>query len=171
MKKILALMLAMLLLICSVACADNGDGGESSAPENNESSSGDKEAIDLPYVVELSDTVKYMIENDRKEFMGEEAVWFDASEPNYEAMRYYGIFGENCHIVFYHIGWDMEFDCSVSVAGEEFIHGEMFEIYAYKDNFFYDLGEAYEKELISLPEVMILADIHAEFESSILASK
>lgn len=172
MKKIVAIMLTVLLLLCAVSCV-KGEGGESSSPENSESESGEKEALDLPYVVELSETELYMIETDWKQFKNEELVWFDASadELDYEAMRYYGLFGEGYPVLFYHSGWDLGFECAVSIAGEEFSHDEMFEIYVYKNNFFYELGEAYEQEMISLPEIMILADIHAEFESCIKASK
>ena len=172
MKKIAALMLAILLLLCAVSCVDNGDGVESSSPEeNNDSSNVSKEPLELPYVVEMSETVKYMIESDWKNYKGEDIVWFDAYAPDYEATRYYGIFGNNCYILFYHVGWDLEFDCAIEIEDETFSHSEMFEIYVYKNNFFYDLSEAYELEIISLPEIMILADIHAEFESTIKSSK
>ena len=171
MKKLTALMLAILLLLCAVSCVETGEGGETSAPESGEGPVGGDSALDLPYVHELSETELYMIETDWKAFKGEDAVWLDVSEPSYEAMRFYGIFGDNCYIIFHHIGWELENDCSVSVADKEFVHGGLFEICAYKDNIFYDLGEAYEAELLSLPEVMILADIHSRFESSIKAAK
>ena len=173
MKKIAAVMLAILMLFVAVSCVDTGNGTESSAPESSESLGGDKENSDLPCVLELSETDKYMIETDWKEFKGEDIVWFnaDADELDYEAARYYGIFGDNCHVLFYHEGWDLDFACAVSVADEEFTHDELFEIYLYKNGFFYEIGEAYEKEMIELPEVMILADIHAEFENYIKASK
>jgi len=173
MKKIAAIMLAILMLFVAVSCVDTGNGTESSTPESSESQSGDKETPGLSYVPELSETEKYMIETDWKEFKGEDIVWFDAfaDELDYEATRYYGVFGDNCRVLFYHDGWDLDFSCAVSVADEEFVHDELFEIYLYKNGFFYELGEAYEKEMIDLPEIMILADIHVEFENYIKASK
>jgi hypothetical protein len=116
MKKIAAVMLAILMLFVAVSCVDTGNGTESSAPESSESLGGDKENADLPYVLELSETNKYMIETDWKEFKGEDIVWFnaDADELDYEAARYYGIFGDNCHVLFYHEGWDLDFACAVA---------------------------------------------------------
>jgi hypothetical protein len=65
------------------------------------------------------------------------------------------------------VGWDIEFDCYQEVAGEGFTHGEMFEIYAYKNESLITLESAYENGYLELGEVMIIADIHADFEDYI----
>ena len=176
MKKIIALMLALMLALGLVACAADGSDGESTPADSTESSAAPAESesknldrTGLPYRTPMSETVQYMIGKAWKSYDGNDAVWFDeyADELDNEAMRYYGVFGDDYIILFDHIGWDLEFDCSVDVAGENFLHKGLFEIYGYKDGRFYDLATLYENGEIELPEVMIIADIHAMFEQYI----
>ena len=70
--------------------------------------------------------------------------------------------------MFEHIGWDIEGGgCVIDIAGESFRHSEMFEIYGYKDEEFTPISMLYESGLLELGEIMIIADIHTEFEEYI----
>lgn len=175
MRKIIAFILAMAFVFSLVACASDGKGEESSAPETEESTPAESEGknhdrIDLPYRYPLSDGMRYLIEETWKKNKDESIEWFDedADVLDNEATRYYGIFGDGYYIIFKHIGWDIEGGgCSFDIGGETFSHNELFEIYAYKDERFTQLSMLYESGLIELGELMIIADIHAEFEEYI----
>ena len=178
MKKIIALLLALVFALSLVACNTDGEGGESTPSNPGESinspdeSEGKKhDRIDLPYRTPMPDGIRYLIEDTWEAKKGEELVWFDedADVLDNEATRYYGLFGaDNYYIIFKHIGWDIEGGgCVVDIGGQKFRHSEMFEIYAYKNEKFIDLTSAYEYGFIELGELMIIADIHAEFEEYI----
>jgi hypothetical protein len=177
MKRIIALLLALIFVLGLVACAPDGEGEESSAPETEESTPAPEESelknqdrIKLPYRYEMSDALKYLIENAWESEKEEELVWFDeyADVLDNEATRYYGMFGNNYYIIFEHIGWDIEGGgCTIDIGGESFSHSEMFEIYGYKEGTFTELSMLYESGLLELGELMVIADIHAEFENYI----
>ncbi len=173
MKKIIAGLLALVFAICLVACNNNTGGEGSSTPESSESkpesSSGNiPDRIELPYTVPMSETIKYAIETDWYDKTGEVLIWFDenAEKLDYEGTRYYGYFSDYL-IIFKHVGWNVEYDCVLEVAGQRFVHGEMFEIYAYKNGSFYDIQSAYEDKKLTFPDVAIIAEIHDAFESYI----
>lgn len=173
MKKIIVMLLTLALLVGFAACnkpSDNGEG--SSSPESSESKPESSESkpdrTELPYTVPMSDTVKYAIETDWYDQTGEIVTWFDkdAEKLDYEAIRYYGYFSGYL-VLFKHVGWDLEYECALEVAGQRFVHDEMFEIYAYKDGSFLELQSAYESEKLTFPDVAIIAEIHGEFEEYI----
>jgi hypothetical protein len=172
MKKIIALFLVFVFVFGLVSCNVNGEGEESSTPvsegadEPSESKKHDRR--DLPYVYPMSDAMKYLIEKELATD-GDALVWFDSDADvlDNEAVRYYGMFGDGYCILFQHVGWDIEFDCYQEVAGEGFTHSEMFEIYAYKNESLITLESAYENGYLELGEIMIIADIHADFEDYI----
>ena len=173
MKKIIAILLALLLMLSFASCVSVGDGDESSTPEEStpaESEGKKHDRIDLPYTYPMTDAMKYLIETAWENNKDEKLVWFDedADVLDDEAARYYGLFGNNYLIIFMHIGWDIEGGgCSFDIGGEKFSHSELFEIYAYKDGRFTELSMAYENGYIELGELMIIADIHAAFEEYI----
>ena len=171
MKKITAILLALLLLLCAVSCVDPGEGKETTEdPESSvpPESSQIPDRIDLPYVFPMSEAMKYKIETEWYEYTGEFLVWFDenAETLNGNAIRYYGIFSDHI-ILFRHVGWDLDYGCSIKVAGYRFEHDELFEIYAYKNGKFYEIQSAYEKEFLTLPDIFIISEIHAKFEDYI----
>lgn len=175
MKRIIALLLALIFVFSLVACSTEGEGNESSAPKTEESTpeeSKKHDRISLPYRTPMADGMKYLIESTWSHgHDGERLIWFDedADVLDNEATRYYGLFGaDNYLIIFKHIGWDIEGgSCIIDVGGQKFSHSELFEIYAYKDEKFVDLYTAYERGYIELGELMIIADIHSAFEEYI----
>lgn len=176
MKKIIALLLALVFVFSLASCATDGEGEESTTPaEESSSEPAESEVVDhgrieLPYRHPMTDAMKYLIENAWESDGGEKLVWFDenAAVLDNEATRYYGLFGDNYLIIFKHIGWDIEGGgCIIDIGGESFRHSEMFEIYAYKDGRFTELSMAYESGYFELGELMIIADIHAAFEEYI----
>ena len=172
MKKIIALVLALVIVFSFAACSTSGEGEESTTPAdenaNEQVETKKHDRRDLPYTHPMSDAMKYLVEK-TWEADGDELVWFDpdADVLDNEAVRYYGMFGDNYYIFFEHVGWNVEFGCYYEIAGEGFAHSEMFEIYAYKNESFISLESAYENGYIELGEIMIIADIHADFEDYI----
>ena len=176
MKRIIALLLALVFAFSLVACASDGEGNESTTPPSEDESTptdgeGKKhDRIDLPYIYPMSDGMKYLIEDAWEASESEKIEWFDSDADvlDNEAIRYYGLFGNGYYILFEHIGWDIEGGgCVIDIAGESFRHSEMFEIYGYKDEEFTPISMLYENGLLEFGEIMVIADIHAEFEKYI----
>ena len=175
MKRIVAILLAAAACLCFVACTTGDDQPPAETPAESESlnpsDSGEagSKRDPLPYRAELLEAEIFNLERDFLKFKDTMPTWFNekAEKLDPTATRYYGIFGGGYIIIFVHEGWDLDFECSFEVAGESFSHSELFSIYAYKGGIFYELSEAYEREYLELAEIMLIADIHAEFEEYI----
>ena len=179
MKKIIAIFLACLMLLTLAACNsdkdknENGDKESSGAPSQSMTSDGSAESgtsgdsKELPTVIAMNDAEKKEIENAWLLRSGEKLTWFDVdSDKNeYTATRYYGVFGDNYYVIFKYIGWDMDGECVFKVGDYSFKHSELFEIYAYKDDVFYEIDGLYKEGKLHFAEVMILSDIHKGYES------
>ena len=186
MKKIIAILLACLMLLTFAACNSDKDknenGGESSGAPSQSQTPGDTEGSgssegdgsefesdskELPTVIAMSDAEKKEIENAWLSRSGEKLTWFDVnSDKNeYTATRYYGMFGDDYYVIFKYIGWDMDGECVFKVGDYSFKHSELFEIYAYKDDVFYEIDGLYKEGKLHFAEVMILSDIHKGYES------
>ena len=181
MKKIIAILLACLMLLTFAACnsdKNENDGKESSSTppqsgtpaesgsEGSESGS-DTESETLPTVIEMTAAEKKAIEDAWLAKSGEALEWYDGEEAEnaYDKTRYYGIFGDGYYVFFKNIGWEEDAECIFKVGDYSFAHDDLFEIYCYKEGVFYELHELYESEKLFFAEVMIISYVHEGFES------
>ena len=108
-------------------------------------------------------------EEEIRKAWGDMGPWYDFNDPDtkYNDWRYYGEL-EGYDIMFQSLPLDMIE--TKTVAGQNFVHGSMFQIYAYRNGSFTKLEDAYSKGMLSAESICDIAVIHMQHEEEIHGS-
>ena len=134
MKKICWLLILVLLISCLSACQSS--------------------QLEQPYSDRLTESQKEEIESAWWQAMGGEWVWYDEER---DGGRYYG--SENGYIFLFK-GSVFTAKEHLKIADYDFIFGNLFNIYAYKDGTFHKLQDVYRNGDVTESAIRAVWEAH-----------